>query len=169
MTAVTGMAAPKANISGYKLRNVPNFTPQQMQLFQQLLGGLSGGGGLEGGLDFLSRLGMGDDEAFEQAEAPASSAFNKALGQLGSRYSQLGARDSSSFQQATSGAAAELGENLGAKRLGIQENAIERLLSLSQNLLGQKPYDTFLEKKRSGWDTAGDIASVIGKLLPLFL
>lgn len=171
MSAPAGVSAPRANISGYKLRNVPNFTPQQMQLFQKLLGGLSGGGGLEGGLDFLSKLASGDQSGFEEAEAPAYSAFNKAIGQLGSRFAGFGSGslDSSAFQNATSGAAGELAENIQSKRLGMREGAIERLLGLSNNLLGQKSYDSFLEKKRSGWDTAGDITSILAKLIPLFL
>lgn len=171
MSAPAGVSAPKANISGYKLRNVPNFTPGQMQLFQKLLGGLSGGGGLEGGLDFLSRLSGGDESMFEQLEAPAYSSFNKAIGQLGSRFAGFGsgALDSSAFQQATSGAASDLAQNLQSQRLGLQQGAIERLLGLSQNLLSQKPYESFLEKKRSGWDTAGDITSMLAKLIPLFL
>ena len=131
----TGVSAPQANISGYKTRNVPNFTPEQMQLFAKLLGGVQGG--LGGGLDFLSQLAGGEEGAFEKAEAPAYSAFQKTLGQLGTRFAGLGALDSSAFQNATAGAGQELAENLASKRLGIQQSAIERLLGLSQNLLGQ--------------------------------
>lgn len=170
-SAPTGVAAPKANISGYNTRNVPNFTPQQMQLFQQLLGPLLSGGGVGKGIDWLSKLASGDEEMFDELEAPAYSSYNKAIGQLGSRFAGFGsgALDSSAFQNATSGAARELGENLQSKRLGLQSGAVERLLGLSQDLLHEKPYDTFLEKKKSGWDTAGDIGSVLLKLLPLLL
>lgn len=166
-----GVSAPKGNISGYKLRNVPNYNPQQMQLFAKLLGPLLGGQGLSGGLDFLQGLAGGDESMFEQAEAPAYRAFNKQIGELGSRFAGFGSGslDSSAFQQATSGAAGELAENLQSKRLGLQTGAIERLLGLSQNLLQERPYDSFLEKKRSGWDTAGDVTSLLVKLLPLFL
>lgn len=171
MSAPAGTASPRGNISGYKLKQAPNFTPEQMSLFQKLLGGLSGGGGLEGGMDFLSKLAGGDEGMFDKLEAPAYSSFNKAIGQLGSRFAGFGSGslDSSAFQQATSGAAADLGQNLQSQRLGLQQGAIERLLGLSQNLLSQKPYENFLEKERSGWDTAGDVTSLILKLLPLFL
>ena len=159
-TAPAGVSAPKNNISGYKTRTVSNFTPEQMQLFQMLLGGTQGGVG--GGLDFLSKLAGGEEGAFEQAEAPAYSAFNKMLGQLGTRFSQFGARDSSAFQNATAGAAGQLSEDLQAKRLGLQQGAIERLLGLSQNLLGQQPYSQFFEKKQ-GFDW-GSLGKLLGKL-----
>lgn len=165
MSAVTGFASPKSNISGYKVRQTPNFSPEQMQLFQQLLGGLMGGGGLGGGLDFLSKLAGGDEEAFAQAEAPAYSAFQKSLGQLGSRFAGLGAMDSSGFQQATAGAAGDFAQNIQAQRLGMQNDAISRLLGLSQNLLGQKPYDTFLEEKKGGFDWGGLLGGAAGSFL----
>jgi len=155
----TGGNILPASSSGYRQRKVANFTPEQMQLFQKLLGGLNGGGGLEGGVDYLSKLAGGDEESFQQMEKPAYSAFQSQLGNIGSRFAGAGAVGSSAFQNATSGAAQSFAENLGAKRHGVQQDAIERLLGLSNNLLGQKPYDTFLEKK-TGW---GDI---LQKLLP---
>ncbi len=164
-----GGAAPQANISGYNLKSTPQFTPGMMKIFEQLLGSLGGGGGLTGGVDYLSQIAGGEEGAFAEAEAPAYSAFNKFAGQLGSRYSQLGARDSSSFQQALSGGAGQLAENLGAGRMGMRNKAIESLLALSQNLMGQKPYDTFAEKPRGALDVGGDIADILGKLLPLFM
>lgn len=162
MSAVTGYASPKQNISGYKVRQVPNFSPEQMQLFQRLLGGLTGGEGLSGGIDFLSRLASGDEEAFAGVEAPAYSAFQKSLGQLGSRFAGLGALDSSGFQQAASGMGADLAEKIQSQRLGLQQGAIERLLGLSTNLLGQKPYDTFLEEEGGGFDWGGLLGGIAG-------
>jgi hypothetical protein len=167
ISAPTGASAGRNTPSGYKVRQTPNFTPEMMKLFQSLLGGAQGGA--SGGLDFLSQLASGDESAFADAEAPAYAAFDKTLGQLGSRFSGLGAMDSSAFQQATSGAAGELSQNLQSQRLGLRQGAIDRLLGLSTSLLGQKPYDTTLEKKRSGWDTAGDIAGIAAKFLPMFL
>jgi hypothetical protein len=164
----TGTASPRSSPSGYKVRQVSNFSPEQMNLFQTLLGGLTGGGGLGGGLDFLSKLASGDESAFGEAEAPAYSAFNKMLGQVGSRYSQLGARDSSSFQQAVSGGAANLAEDLQSKRLGMREGAIERLLGLSQNLLGQKPFENMLEEK-GGFDWGSLLGSLGGAAGGAFL
>lgn len=160
VSAPSGVSAPKNNISGYKTRTTANFTPEQMQLFAKLLGGVGGLSAEGGGLDWLSKLAGGDEEAFEQSEAPAYSAYNKMLGELGSRFSQFGAQDSSAFQNATTGAAGQLAETLQSKRLGLQQGAINRLLDLSQNLLGQRPYDQEFEKTGIDW---GSIAKLLGK------
>jgi len=151
--------APRGNISGYNLRNIPQYGPQQMQLFERLLGSLLGGGGLEGGVDFLSRLAGGDESMFEELEAPAYASFQKTLGDLGSRFAGLGALDSSGFQQATSGAASELAQNLQAQRLGLQSGAIERLLGLSDRALQARPYETYLEAKP---DWLGGLGKLLG-------
>lgn len=168
LSAPSGFSAPKANISGYKLRNVPNYSPEQMQIFSQLLGGLQGGG-LEKGLQRQQGLAGGDEEEFGRLEAPAYSAFQKGIGQLSSQFAGAGALNSSGFQNAASEQARLLGENLGSQRMGIQNNALDRLLGLSDKLLGAQPFQQFLEKKRTGWDTAGDITSIIAKILPLLL
>ena len=133
----SGGATPRKSPSGYNVRQMSNFTPEMMQLFNSLIGGAQGGAG--GGLDFLSQLASGDESAFTSAEAPAYSAFNKTLGQLGSRFSQYGAQDSSAFQNATAGAGQDLAQNLQAQRLGMRQGAIDRLLGLSTSLLGQRP------------------------------
>ena len=169
MSSPTGAMIPKASISGYKQRSVPQFTGDQMKLFQMLLGNLMGGGGLSGGMDFLSKLASGGEGAFKDIEEPAFRQLQGQLGQIGNRFADIGALGSSGFQQMASGATADLASRLQSERLGLQQGAIERLLGLSQNLLGQRPYDTFLEKKRSGWDTAGDITGMIAKFLPFFL
>lgn len=158
LSAPSGVSAPKANISGYKTINTPNFTPEQMNLFSKLLGGAQGGIG--GGLDYLSKLASGDQSGFAEAEAPAYSAFQKSLGQLGSRFGDIGAIGSSGFQNATSGAAQSLAENLGAQRMGIRHNAIQELLGLSNNLLSQKPYNTSFIPEDEGFDWA----SLLGQL-----
>jgi len=141
-----GQAAGSSSISGYKLRQLPNFTPQQMQMFQSLLGHSQQG--VTGGVDYLSGLAGGNEDAFARAEAPAYRAFDKSIGQLGSRFAGLGAIDSSAFQNAAAGASRELGENLGAQRNQLQQNAIDRLLGLSGNLLGQRPYENILQQQK---------------------
>lgn len=163
----TGSNIPNSNIAGYRLKQKPNFTPDQMKLFQQLLGGAQGG--LGGGLDYLGKLAGGDEEAFQEMEKPAYSAFQGQLGNIGSRFAGAGAIGSSAFQNATAGAAKDFAEDLGAKRHGIQMGALDKLLGLSERLLGQQPYESFYEKQRTGFDKFGDIASIISKFLPFFL
>ena len=166
MSAPTGVSQSRGSNSGFN--QISNFTPEMMNLFQMLLGGAGQGlGGKGGGLEWLSKLASGDQSMFAQLEAPAMRQFQGQLGQIGSQFGDIGAMGSSAFQNATSGAAADFSERLQSQRVGLQQNAIERLLGLSQNLMGQKPFD--LQKKTSGWDTAGNIAEIIGKLLPMFL
>lgn len=162
MTSPSGGAAGSQSISGHKLKSIPNFTPQQMQLFQSLLGGVSGGANK--GLGFLSQLAGGEEGAFEQQEAPAYAAFNKTLGQLGSRFSQFGAQDSSAFQNAVSGAGKDLAMDLQGQRSQTQMDAISKLLGFSNNLLGQKPYENVLQK-----DDGIDFGQILSTALPALL
>lgn len=157
------MSAP----AGHQLVQTPNFTPQMMDMFKSLLGALQGGGGLEGGMDFLSKMAMGDEDLFKQVEAPARSKFQEFLGQAGTRFSGMGmgAQDSSAYQNVLSGGAQQLGEQLGSQRLGLQQGAIDQLLALSQQLLGQRPYETQYLKESPGFDYGG----LAGKGLEQFL
>lgn len=166
-SAPSGTSSPKNKISGYDVRQLQNFSPEMMNLFRSLLGGAQKG--TSGGLDFLSGLANGDEEAFEDAEAPAYAAFNKSLGQIGSRFSQFGAQDSSAFQNAVSGAGGDLAQNLQSQRLGLRNNSIQSLLGLSNSLLGQRPTENLVQKKDSPWDTAGDVAGQSLKFLKYFL
>lgn len=164
MSTSTGITSPRSNISGYNLRQLPNMSPQQRQLFESLLGQLGGGQGLGHGVDYMSKLAGGDEEAFGQLEAPAYASFQKSLGDIGSRFAGAGALGSSAFQNATSGAASDLARNLGAQRHGIQSDALDRLLGLSDRLLGKQTHENLLEKK-SGF---GDILkSILPALLGL--
>lgn len=144
----SGNKTPK----GYSSGRIQNFTPEQMQLFQQMLGGI--GGGVGGGLEHLSKLASGDQSYFDQLEAPALRQFGAVQGNLASRFSGMGtgARRSSGFGNASSSAAQELSESLQSQRMGLQQNAIRDLLGLSQNLLSQRPYEQVLSpKKRPFW------------------
>lgn len=147
--------------SGYKVRQLNNFTPEQMNMFSSQTGKTAQGA--NSGLDYLNRLASGDESLFEEMEAPAHTQFNKFLGQAGSRYSQLGAQDSSGFQNAISGAGAEMSENMASRRQSMQQGAIQDLLSHSNSLLNAKPYDTFLEAPR---DKGGGWQKLLGQLAP---
>ncbi len=162
MSAPTGTASPSGNISGYKLKQVSNFTPEMQNLFKMLLGGTQGGLG-GGGLDWLSKLAGGDEASFQQTEAPMHNAFNQKLGDIGSRFANMGAVDSSAFQNATSGAASQFGQELGANRINLQQGALDRLLGLSQNLLSQRPHENILQPKSNGFmDFLGSILGAAG-------
>lgn len=168
----SGGAQPLPKISGYKSAQMPNFTPEMFELFNKLLGGISGGVG--GATDFLSKLAGGDEGMFEQLERPAMRNFEKFLGQAGTRFSHLGAGDSSYFENAIAGEGADMAERLQSQRLGLQQQAVQSLLGNSQTLLGQQPYQNFLQPKEKKQDMfgGGDIASMFGaalKFLPFLL
>jgi hypothetical protein len=139
----TGNVIPK----GYRQGQLQQFTPEQMQLFQQMFGQL-------GPDSFLSKLAGGDQSAFEQMEAPALRQFQGLQGQLASRFSGMGtgARRSSGFQNTTNQAASDFAQQLQSNRIGLQEGALQQLHQLANSLLQQKPYEQFLtEKPTSGW------------------
>jgi hypothetical protein len=130
---------------GYKQGQLAQFTPEQMQLFQQLFSNV-------GPESFLSRLGMGEEGGFEQAEAPAWKQFAEAQGQLGSRFSQLApgamsAQRGSGFQNQAGQLGSDFAMNLASRRQELQRQALMDLMGLSQSLLGQRPYERGLFEK----------------------
>lgn len=139
--------------TGYKSVSLPTLSPEQMNLFQKLLGGSSGG--VESGLSHLSELAGGDPSQFQQLEAPALRQFGQLQGNIASRFSApgTGARHSSGFQNTMGGAAADLAERLQSQRMGLQQNAISQLLGLSHSLLGRPLSEELLiPKKKSFWE-----------------
>ena len=127
---------------GYKAASLQQFTPEQMQLFQQLFGHV-------GPDSFLSKLAGGDQSQFEQIEAPALRQFQGLQGNLASRFSGMGsgARRSSGFQNTANQAASDFAQNLQAQRMGLQRQALQDLMGFSNQLLGQRPQENFLLKK----------------------
>lgn len=127
---------------GYRKGQISQFTPEQMQLFQQLFG-------LVGQDSYLSKLAGGDEEAFQQTEAPALRQFSELLGGLGSRFSGMGmgARRSSGFQNTASSAASNFAQELASQRQSLQRQAIMDLMGISQSLLGQRPMENLITPK----------------------
>lgn len=160
----SGSTSSPQKISGYKTAQLPNFTPEMMNLFQSLLG--SFGQGAQGGSDFLSKLANGDEETFQGMEAPAMRNFEKFLGQAGTRFADLGAQDSSYFENAVSGAGADLSQNLQSQRNNMQQQAIQSLLNNSQQLLGQHPYQNFIgpNQQKQGTDWGGLFGSLLSSI-----
>ena len=142
----TGDDLPK----GYKSAQLQQFTPDQIKLFKQMLQHL-------GPDSYLSRLAGGDEELFDEMEAPEMEKFSGLLGGIASRFSQgsglgggqgsLGQRRSSAFQNQTTSAAQNFSQQLRANRQDLQKNALNDLMGYSQNLLGQKPYERALVPK----------------------
>lgn len=144
---MTGNKIPK----GYQQGQLQQFSPEQMQLFQQMFGQV-------GPESFLGKLAGGDQSQFEAMEAPAMKQFAGLQGQLASRFSGMGmgARRSSGFQNTANQATSDFAQQLQSQRMGLQRQAIQDLMGMSGQLLGQRPYDQFLtEKPKSFWEQAG--------------
>lgn len=143
MSFGTGNKVPR----GYQTGQLQQFTPEQMNLFQNMFGQVGQG-------SYLNRLASGDQSLFEEMEAPAHRQFQGQLGNIASRFSGMGmgGRHSSGFQNTATQAASDFSQELASKRQGLQRQAIMDLMGLSENLLNQRPYDRFMtEKKPSYW------------------
>lgn len=150
---------------GFRKGQLNQFTPEQMQLFSRLFSHVDPE-------SFLSRLGMGEEGAFEQSEAPAWRQFSESQGQLGSRFSQLApgamsAQRGSGFQNQAGQLGSDFAMNLASKRQELQRQALMDLLGISHTLLNERPFDRFLAQKpqRTGQSTAESIGK-LGGFLP---
>jgi len=147
--------------SGYKKGSLQQFTPEQMQLFQQMFGQV-------GPDSFLSKLAGGDQGTFDEMEAPALRQFSGMQGNIASRFSGmggLGARKSSGFQNTMNSAASNFAQDLQSQRQGLQRQALMDLMGISNSLLGQRPYENFLAEKQQKPNYAGMAGGLAGNLL----
>lgn len=157
----TGLKRP----SGYSTFQMPQYTQEQQQLFSDQFQHVNP-------QSYLGRLAGGDQSAFEEQEAPAMRQFSSLLGNIGSRFSGmgLGGRKSSGFQNTVNQAGSEFAQDLASKRMEQRMKALEELMSFSDRLLGQRPYDVgFAEKpqKPSFWNSfAGGFGQGLGEGIP---
>lgn len=146
--------------SGYKKGVLQNFDPNQMQLYQQLFQNVAPD-------SYLSKLAGGDESLFNEIEAPALRQFSGLQGNLASRFSGMGmgGRHSSGFQNTANQAASDFAQDLQSRRQGLMRQAIQDLMGISNDLLGQRPYEQFLTKKthkQPFWKQLLGIVSPIG-------
>jgi len=134
----TGLKRP----SGYSTYQLPQYTPEQQQLFQGQFQHL-------GPDSYLSRLAMGDQSAFDEQEAPSMRQFSALQGNIGSRFSGMGmgGRRSSGFGNTMNQASSEFAQDLASKRMKTRMDALSELMSFSDRLLGQRPYEQGLVEK----------------------
>lgn len=134
---------------GYSQGRIQQFDPQQMELYKQLFGNL-------GPESYTSRLAGGDEDIFNQIEQPALKQFGALQGGLASKFSGMGqgGRRSSGFQNTMNQASSDFASGLQSQRQGLQRQALQDLMSFSNQLLNQRPQENFLTKKdqsSSGW------------------
>lgn len=136
---------------GYNQARTQNYTPEQMQLFQQVFSNVSPD-------SYTGRLARGDEELFDEMEAPALRQFAGLQGNIASRFSgggggrgAIGGRNSSGFQNTMNQAASNFAQELQSRRQDLQRNAIKDLHSMSSDLLDKRPYDNQLVKQPPGF------------------
>lgn len=163
--APTGAISPSQ--AGLDLVKTPRMSPQNAQMLNDLRGQIQPG--VTGGANFLSQLASGGTEDFwKQLEAPAMRQFNEFSGRTASRFSgggignggggpgAMSARRSSGFQNEMSSGAVSLAERLQGKRMGLQTGAIEQLMKLYTDLMGEDEfqYDTIEKPRKNRWGGA---------------
>lgn len=145
---------------GYQKASLQLMDPNQIKLFEQMFSHV-------GPESYLSRLAGGDQGMFEEMEAPAHRMFQQEMGGLASRFSGagMGARRGSGFQNASTQATQDFSMNLASRRQELQRQAIMDLMGLSNQLLGQRPFEQFYQKKNreNPW---GEIAGKFGGAIP---
>jgi hypothetical protein len=131
---------------GYELGQYQKFTPEMMELWKSLFGQL-------GPDSYLGRLAGGDQSQFEELEAPALRQFGALQGGLASRFSGmgLGGQKSSGFKNTMNQASSDFAQALQGQRMGLRNQAIRDLMGMSNQLLGQNPYEQGLYKKEKPW------------------
>lgn len=157
-----GLRGPTGGSSGFKAprgyESVSNYTPDQMQLFQQLFSHV-------GPESYLSKLAGGDQDTFNQIEAPALQQFSGIQGNIASRFSGmgLGARKSSGFQNTINQAGSDFAQQLQSQRQGLQQNALQQLMEMSGSLLERNPYSIMPKKKSFLQELLGSLAGGVGQ------
>lgn len=147
--------------SGYKQFQVQKFTPEQQQQLQQLFSQVSPE-------SYLGKLAGGDQESFAEMEAPAKRQFSALQGNIASRFSGMGqgGRRSSGFQNTMNQAASDFAQDLASKRMEHRRNAIQDLMSFSQMLMGQEPYETGLVQKQQKPSFFSQLGAGLGAAIP---
>lgn len=145
----TGSNMGSKTPSGYEEARIQNFTPEMMQVFQEMMKHVSPD-------SYTSRLAAGDEDLFNQMEGSAKRQFAGQQGNIASRFSGMGmgSRNSSGFQNTMNQASSDFSQDLQSKRQELMRQAIQDLMGMSKDILGQKPYDTSLvEKSKPFWQS----------------
>ncbi len=166
MTGATGYKSPNGTTGnkipkGYRQGQIQQFDEKQMGLYDRAHEQL-------GPDSYLSRLAGGDQSMFDEIEAPALRQFNELQGGIASRFSGqgMGGRRSSGFQNTMSAASQDFAGQLQAQRQSLQQKAIQDLMGMSNQLMGQRPYEQFMVEKQQKQNPWADIAGKFAGAIP---
>lgn len=148
---------------GEKTQQFQRFTPQQQEVFGQLMGGASGQ--LPQAFEFLNNILSGDPEAIAKFEAPTRRAFEEqTIPSIAERFTGQGAQKSSAFGQQLGQAGQALEEGLAAQRSQLGFKALSQL----QQLLGSGLTPQFENVLRPGTQgLLGTSAQSLAQFLPI--
>ena len=146
--------APK----GQRAYSQANYTPAQMKIHKQNYAAL-------GPDTDLARMAAGDQSYYDEMEAPALRQMSAQQSNIANRYSGggLGNRNSSGFQQEQGEYASNFAQQLQANRQSLQRQAHNDLWTMSQQFLGQQPFNRQLvNKQKTGSNWKGLAGGAIG-------
>ena len=156
---------------GYSAGRLQQFTPEQQQLFQDQFAYVSPG-------SQLAQQAQGSDAGFAPYEDYANRQFQKFSGQNASRFSgggdfsgAMSARGGSGFKNMQTQGAQDFASQLAMQRQGLQRQALQDLMGISGQILGQRPQEQFLTKKdmpfwqQLGLGAVGGLSNAAGSFL----
>jgi hypothetical protein len=147
MSAMTSQV-PK----GYSQFSLPTMSQDQRGIYDMLRSQFS-----SQAPDIYSQLGglaRGQSSFFDSLEAPAMRQFQEQIApQIANRYVGSGIKGSSGINNSLAGAGQNLSQDLHSQRMGIQMNAISRLLGLGDLLLQTPTQQMGLTQKSPSWQS----------------
>ncbi len=150
--------------TGYGNYAINQYTKDQQKLFGNQFGQLQKG-------SYLDRLANGDEEIYNEMEAPQLKQYSGEIGKLSSYFSGMGTggRKSSGFQNTMNQSASDFASNLQKNRSDMRNQAIKNLMGLSDQVLNQRPQERGLTENAPDdrtWDKiAGAGIGGIGGLM----
>ena len=139
---------------GHRAGQLQMFTPEQLEMFQNLFSQL-------GPESDLFKMASGDQSFFDEMERPALRDFGALQGNMASRFSGqgMGARRSSGFRNTMNQEGSDFAQRLSANRQKLSRDALKDLLSMSDLLMNERPFERIVsgkEQKEPGfWQQAG--------------
>jgi hypothetical protein len=145
-----------------KIKQLPNYTPDQMQLINQFLEQAKSGTG--NAFDYLNSILSDEEGNLEDFQRPAMEDFQrKVIPSILERFTGMGAGRSSALNQTLGEAGKSFGNDLAAQRAQLKQNAVSQLQQFSE--MGLRPQNTpYIQGGTQGaWNPAA-AGSALGSL-----
>jgi len=150
-----------------QFKQIQTMSPQQMQLFNQMAGGL--GAPLGQGLDYLGEQLRGYAPGQSPMEKMAQQQFQQEfIPQLSETFTGMGAGSSSGFGQQMAAGAGNLTTQMAGMRQQQQQSAMQMLMQLLGQTMSAQPYATQYIPGRGGMGSgmASGMGSATASVLP---